>query len=133
MEARLDHVVFEVRDPTASVSFYRDVLGLAPVRLEEFRRGDAPFPSVRVSADCIVDLFPPPLWQGDAPVNPNHTCLTVSRAELAALEERLGGAGVAVERRRDHNFGARGYGKAIYFRDPDGIVIEVRHYETGTA
>jgi len=129
MDVALDHVVFEVRDPTASVAFYRDVLGLPPVRLDEYARGEVPFPSVRVNAHTLIDLFPPKLWDGDAPVNPNHTCLTVSRADFMALEQRLAQAGVAIDRRRERNFGAQGHGTAVYFRDPDGIVLEVRHYE----
>jgi catechol 2,3-dioxygenase-like lactoylglutathione lyase family enzyme len=55
---KLDHVVLEVRDPAASAAFYRDVLGLAPVRLAAFVKGAAPFPWVRVSRDTVVDLMP---------------------------------------------------------------------------
>eukprot|EP01041_Mallomonas_annulata_P019323 gene19322-biopygen12402 len=47
----LDHVVFRVADMERSVQWYRDLLGLEVVRLEEWRRGEAPFVSVRVTAD----------------------------------------------------------------------------------
>ena len=39
-----------------SVAWYRDVLGLEPVRLDEWRRGQVPFVSMRVTADTIIDL-----------------------------------------------------------------------------
>ena len=49
MHAKLDHVVLWSDDPLRAVEFYEQVVGLTPVRLEEFRAGQAPFPSVRGS------------------------------------------------------------------------------------
>ena len=125
----LDHLVLEVQDPVRSVRFYADVLGLVPVRLEEFAAGRCLFPSVRIDEGCVIDFFPPSMWRGAAPVNPNHFCLTGSAEQRRALEDRLAAAGIPVLRRDDHNFGARGFGKALYFTDPDGITVEARHYE----
>jgi catechol 2,3-dioxygenase-like lactoylglutathione lyase family enzyme len=51
MQAKLDHVVLWVADPFRSLEFYERVVGLTPVRADEFREGKAPFPSVRVSSD----------------------------------------------------------------------------------
>jgi glyoxylase I family protein len=50
MQAKLDHVVLWVTDPLRSLEFYEKVVGLAPVRADEFREGKAPFPSVRSPA-----------------------------------------------------------------------------------
>ena len=55
---RLDHVVLWTKDPQASMDFYSRVVGLAPVRFGEFQAGEAPFPSVRVCDDSIIDLLP---------------------------------------------------------------------------
>lgn len=52
----LDHVVLEVVDPARSVEFYRRILGLRPVRLAEFRRGRAPFPSGRVGPGTVLGV-----------------------------------------------------------------------------
>jgi glyoxylase I family protein len=46
-----------VADPLRSLEFYEKVVGLTPVRADEFREGKAPFPSVRVSGDSIIDLM----------------------------------------------------------------------------
>ena len=46
----MDHIVLNVPDIDRSLAFYMDVLGLEPERLDKFRRGEAPFPSVRISA-----------------------------------------------------------------------------------
>jgi catechol 2,3-dioxygenase-like lactoylglutathione lyase family enzyme len=45
----MDHIVLNVADAERSVAFYRDVLGLAIERLEEWRAGKVGFPSARVS------------------------------------------------------------------------------------
>jgi catechol 2,3-dioxygenase-like lactoylglutathione lyase family enzyme len=126
--AELDHLVLEVRDPVRSVRFYSEVLGLPPVRLREYLEGEAPFPSVRISRGIILDMFPPRMWRGRKLVNPNHFCLAYSRAGLNALRMRLKRRKVAIVRKDDHNYGARGHGRAIYFRDPDGLLIEARFY-----
>lgn len=126
----LDHVVLEVRDPLRSAAFYARTLGLRPVRLREFQAGTAPFVSGRVGAGTLLDFFPRRLWRGQRSQNPNHLCFSLSAAGLRALEARLARGGVTVLRRDPRNFGARGYGSSIYFRDPDGITLEARHYPT---
>lgn len=55
MSLSLDHVVLWVADPLRSLEFFESVVGLAPVRVAEFRAGQAPFPSVRVSDVTILD------------------------------------------------------------------------------
>lgn len=55
---RLDHVVLWVRDPTASADFYEKALGLRPLRVTDFAAGKAPFPSVRLNEETILDLAP---------------------------------------------------------------------------
>jgi catechol 2,3-dioxygenase-like lactoylglutathione lyase family enzyme len=68
------------------------------------------------------------MWRGPEPRNPNHLCFATTTADLAALKARLAARGVAITRVDDHNFGARGFGRSIYFDDPDGVSIEVRDY-----
>src|SRR5437867_11222909 len=54
----MDHIVLNVPDIARSLALYTDVLRLEPERLDEFRRGEVRFPSVRISADTVIDLFP---------------------------------------------------------------------------
>lgn len=128
---RIDHVVLEVADPERSAVFYEEVVGLAPVRLDEFRAGAVKFPSLRIDEGSLIDLFPRAMWRGAAPHNPNHLCLATTTEALAALRGRLAARSIAITRTDDHNFGANGYGRSIYFDDPDGISIEVRDYPPG--
>jgi catechol 2,3-dioxygenase-like lactoylglutathione lyase family enzyme len=128
---RIDHVVLEVADPERSAAFYQDMVGLAPVRLAEYRAGAVKFPSLRIDESSLIDLFPPAMWRGPTAHNPNHLCLATTTEALAALRGRLAARSIAIVRTDDHNFGARGFGRSIYFDDPDGISIEVRDYPPG--
>ena len=55
-----DHVVLNVADIERSLSFYLDQLGLAPVRVDEWRRAEVPFPSARVNDSTIIDFVQVP-------------------------------------------------------------------------
>lgn len=117
----LDHIVLLVADVERSLSFYVDRLGLAPVRLEAWRRDEVGFPSVRVSDNTIIDLF-----QG-VPTGKNldHFCLVIEPTDLEMLAES---GAFDVIRGPVEVFGARGMGRAIYVRDPDGHMVELRTY-----
>ena len=129
MKLALDHVVLEVRDVEVSAAFYRRVLGLAPVRLAEWKRGEAPFVSARVSPETIVDLFPPGFWRNKRRAqNPNHVCFTLSQAGVAAVRRRLKRLRVPIVQESPRNYGARGWGVSLYFLDPDGVRLEARYY-----
>lgn len=137
MQARIDHVVLWVSDPAASLDFYEQVIGLEAVRREEFAAGQAPFPSVRVAQDAILDLMAREraeavgqgTVEGSAGHTVNHVCLAMSRPEYLALKARLHAAGVDTSAGMEQTFGARGIAPhAFYFRDPDGNVLEARYY-----
>jgi catechol 2,3-dioxygenase-like lactoylglutathione lyase family enzyme len=136
---RLDHVVLWTADTRAAVDFYTRVVGLTPLRLEEFEAGEAPFPSVRVSEDSIIDLIPADNAGGTESMTKvagsaghpvNHLCIAMSKAEYDALDQRLQAEGVDTGARLNHSYGARGWApQGYYFPDPDGNVIEARYYE----
>jgi extradiol dioxygenase family protein len=133
MNVILDHLVLNVGDVEKSVEFYRNVLRFSVERLEEFRNGEVPFPSVRVNADTLIDLFPPQMWQtagaSGTRNNLNHFCLALELDDWQALRERLNSGNVEIFKDRTVNFGARGDGISMYFRDPEGNEIEARYYE----
>lgn len=117
----LDHIVLKVADVERSLAFYLEHLGLEPVRVDEWRRGEVFFPSVRVDATTIIDLLEG-IPDG---VNVDHLCLVIEPTDLEALRdtfrfEVVDGPGP--------RFGAQGEGMSLYVRDPDGNVVELRHY-----
>jgi catechol 2,3-dioxygenase-like lactoylglutathione lyase family enzyme len=115
-----DHVVVNSADIERSLAWYVDELGLTPVRVDEWRRGEVLFPSVRVNATTIVDLFPAPRT-GE---NVNHFCLVIEPADLDALAAHFPDS-----RRADGLFGARGIASSLYVKDPDGNMVELRSYD----
>ncbi len=138
MQATLDHVVLWCDDPSKSADFYDRVIGLTPVRLEEFRAGQAPFPSVRISPHSLIDLMArvaAPVVDamaggaGSAGHLVNHVCLAMSKSEFEALLARLETQGIPTSAPMTQSFGAQGLApQAVYFRDPDGNVLEARYY-----
>ncbi|MEH0938438.1 VOC family protein [Micromonospora psammae] len=116
-----DHLVLTVADVERSLRFYCGSLGLAPVRLDDWRAGRVPFPSVRIDAGTIVDLVHG--RRGES--NVDHFCLVVAPLDWA--EVVASGAFDVVEGPVGR-FGARGSATSIYVRDPDGNVVELRWY-----
>jgi catechol 2,3-dioxygenase-like lactoylglutathione lyase family enzyme len=130
----LDHIVLNVGDIDRAVKFYTEVLGLQAERLEEFRAGKVGFPSVRINADTIIDLFPRQggtLRQngGEKPAgNLNHFCMVVGKEDFASIVDYLNGNGVVIREGPISRWGARGRATSVYFLDPDGNEIEIRCY-----
>ena len=119
----LDHLVLAVADVERSVAWYVDVLGLAPLRLEEWRRGEVFFPSVRIDAGTIIDLVAASGVAGRG--NLDHFCLVVDEVDVDAV--RASGELDVVEG-PVRRWGARGDATSLYVRDPDGNVVELRWY-----
>ncbi|MEU8297661.1 VOC family protein [Micromonospora sp. NPDC048909] len=116
-----DHLVLNVADVERALGFYCGLLGLAPVRVDEWRDGRVPFPSVRVSPDTIIDLVHRERGQS----NVDHFCLVVSPLDWAEVID----SGVfTVLEGPVGRFGARGSATSIYVRDPDGNSVELRWY-----
>ncbi|MGE7438620.1 MULTISPECIES: VOC family protein [Kitasatospora] len=116
-----DHLVLNVQDIERALEFYCGPLGLEPVRVDEWRAGRAPFPSVRVSAETIIDLVSGPR-EGS---NVDHFCLTV---EPLDWQEAIDSGVFTVLDGPVGRYGARGSATSVYVRDPDGNTIELRWY-----
>jgi catechol 2,3-dioxygenase-like lactoylglutathione lyase family enzyme len=127
----LDHIVLHVKDVETSLKFYSEILGLKILRYEEFKKGEAPFPSVRVSPDSIIDLLPRPDYirpEKDDLRNVNHLAIVFERFDVHGLVKDLQKKGVEVVRGPLTLWGAKGRGELINILDPDKNSIEIRHY-----
>ncbi|MGW2028482.1 VOC family protein [Streptomyces decoyicus] len=121
-----DHLVLNVQDVERALDFYCGPLGLEPVRVDEWRAGTAPFPSVRISPTAIIDLVAQP--RGES--NVDHICLVVEPLDWQEVIDSgrftvLGGPG--------SRYGARGDAQSIYVQDPDGNTVELRWYPQDAA
>jgi catechol 2,3-dioxygenase-like lactoylglutathione lyase family enzyme len=133
----LDHIVLRVADAEATVAWYVQKLGLAPERLEQWRGGEVPFPSVRVDATTVIDLLEvkavadsesePESESGRQPagINLDHFALLVPGVDLDAVASS---GEFNVIRGPRVLWGAQGSGLAMYVADPDGNVVELRTY-----
>ena len=116
-----DHVVLVSPDPERLVAWYRDELGLAPERLEEWRRAEVPFVSLRVSDTFLIDIV-----RGERTgTNVDHVALTVDRGDL---DDLAASGRFDVEMGPADLFGAQGIGRGLYIKDPDGNRVELRTY-----
>ena len=125
MTVRLDHVVIAVSDWERSNAFYRDVLGaeLAP------RDGGS---SVYRFGDQQLNVHGPgvkPYPVASDPVRPGNSDLCfVWDGPIEGAVEHLRAHGVKVEEGPVPRTGARGDGTSVYFRDPDGSLLELLSY-----
>ncbi|XDA99553.1 VOC family protein [Sulfitobacter sp. LCG007] len=123
-DAILEAAVY-VDDLDAAERFYAEVLGL-----EVIRRAGSRHVFFRVGSTVLLVFDPSetekPLTNSDLPVpphgarGPGHVCFAMSREAIAAMEQRLCAAGVAVDAAFDWPNGAR----SLYVRDPAGNSVE---------
>ncbi|MEV7229677.1 VOC family protein [Polymorphospora sp. NPDC051019] len=116
-----DHLVLNVSDVERSLDFYCGLLGLAPVRVDEWRAGKVPFPSVRVTPETIIDL----VRRGRDGSNVDHLCLVVAPLDW---QEVIDSGTFTVLEGPVGRFGARGDATSVYVADPDGNSVELRWY-----
>lgn len=116
-----DRLVLNVTDVERSLEFYCGLLGLEPVRVEQWRAGQVGFPSVRVTADTIIDLVRRP--RGES--NVDHLCLVVDPLDWHAV---IASGVFTVLEGPVQRFGARGTATSLYVQDPDHNTVELRWY-----
>jgi len=122
---RIDHLVLTVRSVEATSAFYERALG--------FRRLDTPgkptallFGRHKINLHEAGRTFEP---KARAPtVGAGDFCL-VTLWPLAEIRARLAAAGVAIELGPVERDGAEGRMTSLYFRDPDGNLVEVSTYD----
>ncbi len=126
--AGFDHCAITVRDIQRTIDFYRGVLGCEILWEELWREGRLPIVSIRVGGNVIN------VHSADAPVAPHARPPTPGSADLcfrwdAPLEaaiELLGRGGVEIEEGPVRRPAADGQvGRSVYFRDPDGNLLEL--------
>ena len=124
MRLRLDHAVIAVSDWDASNGFYRDVLGAEVIERGgrvAYRFGDQ---QLNVHGPGVD---PRPVARRPGGPGSADLCF-VWDGPIEEAVEHLQRHDVEVEEGPVTRRGARGEGKSVYFRDPDGSLLEFISY-----
>ncbi len=119
----LDHLVLTVRDLDKTLSFYTNVLGMAPVSFG----GDTPrwaleFGTQKINLHVAGAEFEP---KADHPTPGSGDLCFLTETPLAEWQAHLEGLGITIIDGPVPRTGATGPLISIYIRDPHGNLIEI--------
>ena len=121
---KLDHCVIHVSDWERSNAFYRDVMGAELVQRPAgwaYRFGDK---QLNVHGKGVS-----PAEVARLPVQPGNSDLCFEWAgPIEDAIAHLKNHNVAIHAGPMQRFGAKGEGTSVYFRDPDGSLMEFMSY-----
>jgi catechol 2,3-dioxygenase-like lactoylglutathione lyase family enzyme len=122
---RIDHLVLTVRSLDATLDFYERVLGFT----REVRPGlpaALRFGRQKINVHEAGRTFEP---KAVSPTPGAGDFCLVTLQPIEAVVAHLGACGVAVELGPVPRHGAEGPMTSVYFRDPDGNLVEVSRYD----
>jgi catechol 2,3-dioxygenase-like lactoylglutathione lyase family enzyme len=122
---RIDHIVLTVQDMKKTCEFYSRVLGMKVVTFGGNRRGLA-FGRQKFNLHQYGKEFEP---KAQIPTPGAIDVCLVTQVPLEEVIAHLHRVGVPVEEGPIRWTGATGPIRSVYFRDPDGNLIEVSRYE----
>ena len=110
-----------VESAARSAQFYKRVFGFEPMEVEEPLTDNTRLCPMRAGDRSVLLLFK----KGGSPdtdaTGAIHIAFGIARSELQAWEDWLAQHGISIEARKTWKYG----GQALYFRDPDGHLLEV--------
>ena len=117
MTVVLNHTIVPARDKMAAARFFARIFGL------EFKEGDGHFAPVRIN-DSFTLLF-----DQDSSFDSHHYAFHMSDAEFDAIFARVKEASLAFGSAPwsldDGKLNDWNGGRGVYFKDPDGHVLEL--------
>ncbi|ERP90039.1 virulence protein [Alcanivorax sp. P2S70] len=122
---RIDHLVLTVKDINETIQFYSSVMGMEKVEFGEGRIALS-FGQQKINLHQLGKEFEPKaqnVKSGSADL-----CFIIDLPVEHALHD-LESKGIKVIDGPVQRTGALGKIKSVYFRDPDGNLIEVSNYE----
>jgi catechol 2,3-dioxygenase-like lactoylglutathione lyase family enzyme len=117
MTITLNHTIVPARDKVSAARFFADIFGLSYDGKPDY------FAPVRVNETLTL------LFDDDAAFESHHYAFHVSDSDFDAIFGRIEKAGIAYGsgpgRLDDGKLNDWGGGRGVYFRDPDGHVLEL--------
>jgi catechol 2,3-dioxygenase-like lactoylglutathione lyase family enzyme len=129
MISHIDHLVLTVRSLDATCAFYERALKME--RIDTPGRPTAlRFGSCKINVHEVGHTFEP---KAASPTPGAADFCLIADEAIEAVEAHLRRENVAVEAGPIRRTGARGEMISLYFRDPDGNLVEVSRYEDEVA
>lgn len=122
---RLDHLVLTVKDIEDTCTFYSKVLGMKEITFGGGRKALA-FGNQKINLHEYANEFEPKTLR---PTPGSADLCFVTAVPLPEVIEHVRSCGVEIIEGPIERMGALGPITSIYFRDPDGNLIEVSTYE----
>jgi len=120
----IDHVVFTVKDMSATCEFYSKVLGMEIVTFGEGRKALA-FGSQKIN---LQQLGRESTLIAEKPTPGSADICFITSVPLSEVIAHLNSCGVRLVGGPVERNGARGMMTSVYFRDPDLNLVEVSNY-----
>ena len=121
---RIDHIVITAFDLERTVDFYTRVMGMEPITFAGGRRGLA-FGRQKINLHQAGREFEPKALK---PTPGSIDLCFITETPLDQVAAHLEACGVVIAEGPVEKTGALGPMMSVYFRDPDGNLIEVSNY-----
>ena len=122
---RIDHIVITAFDVERTIDFYSRVMGMEPITFAGGRRGLA-LGRQKINLHQSGREYEPKALK---PTPGSMDLCFISESPLADVIAELKANGVVIVEGPVPKTGALGPMMSVYFRDPDGNLIEVSNYE----
>jgi catechol 2,3-dioxygenase-like lactoylglutathione lyase family enzyme len=110
-----------VENAARSAEFYRRVFGFEPLEPSEPLNDDTRLCPMRAGDRSVLLLFKRGATPDTDASGAIHIAFGIARSDLIIWERWLAEQGISIELRKTWKYG----GEALYFRDPDGHLLEV--------
>ena len=121
----IDHIVLTVKNINATCVFYAKVLGMRIISFGGGRKALS-FGTQKINLHQYGQEFEP---KAKEPTPGSADLCFITAIPISDVIEHLGMNGVEILEGPIQRTGAAGTIKSVYFRDPDGNLVEVSNYE----
>jgi catechol 2,3-dioxygenase-like lactoylglutathione lyase family enzyme len=120
----IDHIVLTVANMAATIEFYTEILGMELVVFGDNRKALS-FGRQKINLHPKGREFDP---KASAPTCGSADICLISTTDIEEVQAELISKGVKIIEGIVERTGATGKIRSVYFRDPDGNLIEISNY-----